>query len=104
MPNYPANNVNFVAYMAGKLETTLGLGRFSQGELGLTYRIACPLDSDGQTQDEGPSYGDWTVEEPLVAVGTGTAQVTGTEVPQQIVSRSGRAIDLYTPRQTSTHP
>ena len=89
----------------------------SQGELGITYRIACPLDSDGRTQvvhydrlkrytlpllsglsscpptsplhaqpqqDEGPSYGGWTAEEPLVAVGTG--------VPQQTVSRSGRAV------------
>ena len=88
----------------------------SQGELGRTYRIACPLDSDGQTQvvhydrlkrytlpllaglsscpptsplhaqprqGEGPSYGDWTAEEPLVAGGTG--------LPPQTVSRSGRA-------------
>ena len=43
-------------------------------------------------QDEGPSYGDWTAEEPLVAVGEGTARAAGTEVPQQTVSRSGRAV------------
>ncbi|CAL8256025.1 unnamed protein product [Boreogadus saida] len=30
-------------------------------------------------QDEGPSYGDWTAEEPLVAVGTGVPRQTDTD-------------------------
>ena len=46
-----------------------------------------PLHAQPQ-QDEGPSYGDWTAEEPLVAVGTG--------VPRQNVSRSGRIISMQT--------
>lgn len=41
---------------------------------------------------ERPSCGEWAAEDPLVAGGTGTVQVTGTTVPQQTVSRSGRAV------------